>query len=59
MMSKVNAYLYVDEKMFHEDFKTMIQNCKTYNSAETSYFRCALAVDARFDIIFRKAFPGT
>jgi histone acetyltransferase len=57
MLSKVNSNFYRSKEAFLDDFKLMIENCKIYNSPETTYFRCAAALDLKFPDIWSKVFP--
>jgi histone acetyltransferase len=56
MLNRVNSYFYRSKEAFVDDFKLMIENCKIYNSPETTYFRCAASLDRKFPDIWSKVF---
>jgi hypothetical protein len=56
MTHKLNNYEYTTKEAFIVDFKLMISNCQTYNQPETTYYRCAEAVDAAFEKLMAQHF---
>lgn len=57
MMKRVNEHFYRNREMFESDFNTIVSNCKTYNSPDTTYYRCALALESRFQQIIARVWP--
>ena len=49
MQNKLDRFEYRDKESFQADFKLMIGNCKSYNTPDTTYYRCAETLDKTFD----------
>jgi histone acetyltransferase len=41
MTRKLNGFEYKSKEQFHEDAMVMLKNCQTYNTPDTTYYRCA------------------
>lgn len=49
MQSKLDTHKYTSKELFIADFKLMMNNCRSYNLPETSYYKCADRLEAQFD----------
>jgi histone acetyltransferase len=49
---------YKRPSVFAADVMLMVENCKTYNDAETPYYRIAVHTQKKFRALFRAEFPG-
>merc|ERR1712004_821036 len=49
-----NRY-YVHKRLFAADMNRMIINCRSYNSPETEYYKCANAMEKYFQIKMKEA----
>jgi len=56
MGKKLNAFEYKTKETFIEDVKLMVKNCMTYNTPETTYYRCALSIDALAEKLIKQQF---
>jgi len=48
MGDKLKKGYYVSKRLFIADMTRIFTNCRTYNSAETEYFRCANVLEKFF-----------
>jgi len=48
MTKRLNERHYKTKDMFKNDFLLVVNNCKSYNTPETTYYRCADAIEQRF-----------
>ena len=48
MKTKLRDNYYKDAKMFLDDLKLIVSNCKTYNQKSSSYYKCADNIEKFF-----------
>ena len=56
MSKRLNAFEYKSKEMFYDDAMTMIKNCQTYNTQETTYWRCAQQIQILLDKLMTQQF---
>jgi histone acetyltransferase len=54
MGQRLNQYYYKTKDMFVHDANLIVNNCRTYNSPTTTYFRCADVVEETFQNLMVK-----
>jgi len=55
---KLNNFEYKTKETFIADCKRIIQNCMTYNTPDTTYYRCAQHMDTLMDKLFAQHFTS-
>jgi len=58
MSTRLNTYYYKTKEMYVRDFNLVVANCKMYNQASTTYYRCAEVVDETFKKVMSTIFPS-
>lgn len=56
MTKKLNNFEYKSREQFENDAKIMIKNCQTYNSPETTYYRCAVNLEQQLEKLLVQQF---
>lgn len=54
MAKRLDSYEYTTKEAFFSDFMLIVNNCKTYNRKETTYYRCADSLLQSFELIVNK-----
>lgn len=56
LSKKLNAFEYKSKEQFHEDVMVMIKNCQTYNTSDTTYYRCAQQIQVLLEKLMAQQF---